>query len=242
MTEKRWRECNEPRQLLQFLFADNERVPDVRKVRLFAVACCRRVIDLLPSETCQRAIEAAEQFAHAPPTREQARLERDRLTLHPVAGIAAQAVANGIMCAVSFEPLTRMVATRQWNAYRVDDVVNAPWWCAEAVYQESVYREPPDPRRWAMDKGAEEQIQSDLLRCIIGNPFRPVSIDPAWRTSDALALAKGIYGDRAFDRMPILADALQDAGCTNDDILAHCRSECPHARGCWVVDLVLSKA
>ncbi len=68
-------------------------------------------------------------------------------------------------------------------------------------------------------------------------------IDPAWRTSDVVALARGIYDDRAFDRMPILADALQDAGCNSDDILNHCRdTNTPHARGCWVVDLVLGKA
>ena len=72
---------------------------------------------------------------------------------------------------------------------------------------------------------------------------RPLSVfDPAWRTSDVLALARGIYADRAFDRMPILADALQDAGCDNEDILSHCRdTKQPHARGCWVCDLVLEK-
>jgi hypothetical protein len=68
------------------------------------------------------------------------------------------------------------------------------------------------------------------------------TIDPAWRTADVLLLARGIYEERAFDRMPILADALQDAGCDNEDILAHCRdANTPLARGCWVVDLVLDK-
>ena len=82
-----------------------------------------------------------------------------------------------------------------------------------------------------------------VMRCVVGNPFRPVSFDPAWRTSDVVALARGIYDERAFDRMPILADALQDAGCTNDDILSHCRDiSTPHARGCWVVDFILSKS
>ncbi len=76
---------------------------------------------------------------------------------------------------------------------------------------------------------------------VFGNPFRPVALDPAWLTSTAVAIAQGIYDDRAFDRMPILADALQDAGCENADILAHCRGEGPHVRGCWVVDLVLGK-
>jgi hypothetical protein len=80
-----------------------------------------------------------------------------------------------------------------------------------------------------------------VVRCIFGNPFRPVSADPAWLTSTVVALARSIYDERAFDRLPILADALQDAGCDNPDILTHCRSVGPHVRGCWVVDLVLGK-
>ena len=81
------------------------------------------------------------------------------------------------------------------------------------------------------------------LRDIFGNPFRKVKCNKKWLTSDVTALAKGIYAERAFDRMPILADALQDAGCNNDDILNHCRdASCDHVRGCWVVDLVLGKS
>jgi hypothetical protein len=67
------------------------------------------------------------------------------------------------------------------------------------------------------------------------------SLEPAWLTSTVIALAKGIEDERAFDRLPILADALQDAGCDNADILDHCRGPGPHVRGCWVVDLVLGK-
>lgn len=73
-----------------------------------------------------------------------------------------------------------------------------------------------------------------------GHPLPIMHSD--WRTSTVVALAQGIYDDRAFDRLPILADALQDAGCDNPDILNHCRDTGPHARGCWVVDLVLGKA
>jgi hypothetical protein len=80
-----------------------------------------------------------------------------------------------------------------------------------------------------------------LLRDIFGNPFRPVAFDPAWRTEAAAGLARGIYEERAFERLPILADALQDAGCEHADILAHCREPGTHVRGCWVVDLVLGK-
>src|SRR5262249_18032232 len=88
---------------------------------------------------------------------------------------------------------------------------------------------------------AEYACQAGLLRDISGNPFRPVTINPAWRTSNVTALAQAIYTDRAFDRMPILADALEDAGCDNASILNHCRQPGEHVRGCWVVDLVLMK-
>jgi hypothetical protein len=80
-----------------------------------------------------------------------------------------------------------------------------------------------------------------VVRCVFGNPFRPVSLDPAWLTSTVTALASQMYDSRDFSPMPILADALQDAGCTSDDILDHCRGDGPHVRGCWVVDLVLGK-
>jgi hypothetical protein len=86
----------------------------------------------------------------------------------------------------------------------------------------------------------ERRAQARLLRDIFGNPFRPVVFDPRWRTADTVALATGIYEDRAFDRLPLLADALMDAGCADEQVLGHCRSE-GHTRGCFVVDLVLGK-
>jgi len=86
------------------------------------------------------------------------------------------------------------------------------------------------------------QAQVSLLRDIFGNPFRPVSFAAEWRTSTAVALAQGMYDSRDFSAMPILADALQDAGCAHADVLTHCRDEKQvHVRGCWVVDLVLGK-
>jgi hypothetical protein len=88
----------------------------------------------------------------------------------------------------------------------------------------------------------EERRQVALVHEIFGNPFRPVALDPLWLTTDVLALARGIYDERAFDRMPILADALQDAGCDNDDVLRHCRdAKQTHVRGCWALDLLLNK-
>jgi hypothetical protein len=80
-----------------------------------------------------------------------------------------------------------------------------------------------------------------MLRDIVGNPFRPVAFDPAWRTRQAVAVAQVMYDDRRFEDMPLLGDALEEAGCAAPDILSHCRDLGPHVRGCWVVDLVLDK-
>ncbi|OAI55152.1 hypothetical protein AYO44_00105 [Planctomycetaceae bacterium SCGC AG-212-F19] len=82
-----------------------------------------------------------------------------------------------------------------------------------------------------------------VICCIFGSlPYRSVAVDPAWRTGNVVALAQTIYDERPFDRMPILADALEDAGCTSADVLDHCRQPGEHVRGCWVVDLLLGKA
>ena len=78
---------------------------------------------------------------------------------------------------------------------------------------------------------------------IFGNDFKPLTFSPAWRTDTATLLARTMYESRDFSAMPILADALQDAGCDNPDILDHCRdTTLTHVRGCWVVDLVLNKS
>jgi hypothetical protein len=96
------------------------------------------------------------------------------------------------------------------------------------------HRLPPD--------GQTREVAAALIRDIFGTPFRPVPFEPAWRTDTVLSLAQQMYDSRDFSGMPILADALQEAGCASDDILTHCRdSNATHTRGCWVVDLVLSK-
>jgi hypothetical protein len=80
-----------------------------------------------------------------------------------------------------------------------------------------------------------------IFHDIFGNPFRAVAFNPSWRTTDALGVARAMYAARDFAAMPILADALEDAGCDSADVLAHCRGDGPHVRGCWVVDLILGK-
>lgn len=124
---------------------------------------------------------------------------------------------------------------------------------AAAVYQITrVLADPPenpaDPAEIAdhvarlLTSGRGPAAQARLFREVAGNPFRPVAFDPAWRTSAVVGLAEAVQADRAFDRLPILADALEDAGCDAAELLAHFRGPGVHARGCWALDLVLGKA
>jgi hypothetical protein len=93
--------------------------------------------------------------------------------------------------------------------------------------------------RW--DRRGGGPAYAGVARCVFGNPFRPAVLDPSWLTPTVVALAEGIGADRAFDRLPILADALEDAGCADRAVLDHCRSPGPHVRGCWALDLLLGK-
>jgi hypothetical protein len=89
--------------------------------------------------------------------------------------------------------------------------------------------------------GTPKVLQAELCRDIFGNPFRPITVDPSWLTSPVARMAQAMYDERAFERMPILADALEDVGCTDEAMLTHCRQPGVHVRGCWVVDLLLAK-
>lgn len=90
-------------------------------------------------------------------------------------------------------------------------------------------------RRWA--------DECSIVRCVIGNPFRPAPhLSDAIRTSTVVSIATAIYDENAWDRLAVLADALEEAGCDNAEVLAHCRGRGPHVRGCWVVDLLLGKS
>src|SRR5262249_13844848 len=94
-------------------------------------------------------------------------------------------------------------------------------------------------------RSAEQSAQCAIIRDLIGPLlFRPHAVDPAWlacNDASASKLAQTIYDERTYDQMPILADALEDAGCSDAETLAHLRGPGPHVRGCWVVDLLLSK-
>jgi hypothetical protein len=98
------------------------------------------------------------------------------------------------------------------------------------------------------ETGLGGQTQCALIREIFGNPFRPAAIAPAWQTPTILALAQAAYDNRTLPaggldpaRLAVLADALEEAGCDNADILSHLRSPGPHVRGCHALDLLLGK-
>jgi hypothetical protein len=102
----------------------------------------------------------------------------------------------------------------------------------------------PDFKSTWADKKLPESWRS-LIHDVFGDFFRPAAINPAWlawNDTTAQKIAQAIYDERAFDLMPILADALEEAGCTDANILHHCRQPAEHVRGCWVIDLVLGKA
>ena len=256
MNEAGWLAAKEPIALLEFLRGSpvsedsvtwpNSRWqtgepcpgPD-RRFRLFACACCRRVWDLIP-EACNRdAVAAVEGFVDG-------RVGGPELEAALVASSAVEWAADG--AGRRAEPGYWAVKYLGRGFYKMTAAASAlvvAVQAASAVHPEyggeaGMFLVPfrrPAPAPAAVD--AELAAQAALVRCIFGNPFRPVAPDPRWRTADVLGLARGIYEDRAFDRLPLLADALLDAGCESDEVLGHCRGGGPHARGCWVVDLAL---
>jgi hypothetical protein len=114
--------------------------------------------------------------------------------------------------------------------------------------QQQIRRQHPKEYGPEVIRAAGEQAaravrrgQCALLHDLVGNPFRPIAPDASWQTSKVLELAQAIYDQRSYADLPRLADALEDAGCDNADLLNHCREPGEHVRGCWVVDLLLGK-
>jgi hypothetical protein len=103
------------------------------------------------------------------------------------------------------------------------------------------YRGPIYPRPGLIDPDRDDRLR-ELMGDVFFDLAQPVVFAARWHTSDVVGLARGIYEDDAFDRLPLLADALMDAGCADEDVLGHCRSAGPHVRGCWVVERSLGKA
>jgi hypothetical protein len=123
---------------------------------------------------------------------------------------------------------------------------DAAYYCARAVESAESLLLGMTPEEVEQDDNLETESEirraiSNVLRDIFGNPFRPVTIDTAWLTPTVKQIAPAIYEEKAFDRMPVLADALEESGCTSEDILNHLRQSGVHVKGCWAVDLILGK-
>jgi hypothetical protein len=221
VTEAEWLPCADPAPMFRYL---EGRTTD-RKYRLFQVACCRGIWDLLPDDACREGVLVAERYADGEANDRHRQAVRRKMVSTPEHRSLAAINAFGDVLQA-----TEKTVRRDSTFLGVAPTVGH----AAAGRRRS-------RKQYGAAYRAQKKAETHLLRCVFGNPFRPVALDPAWRTEAVVALATGIYEERAFERLPVLADALDDAGCANPDALAHCRGDGPHARGCWVVDLLLGK-
>jgi hypothetical protein len=256
MTKAEWLACEAPRPMLRFLLGtDYPRVQDIvafpnckgsdRKMRLFACACYRLIGHLLPHPLAQATVVLAEQVADGVVPVEELQQAEARIRA------AIDAIEEGWR--VSHGPERKaLLPTHAALALALQaiwkEAPKAAYYSSSTAYL--TVAEILNPGATTSDSGsfasqkAEERCQADVLRCIFGHLFHSATIDPAplaWNNSIVPELAWGIYEDQAFDRLPILADALEEPGCTDAEILGHLRSPGPHARGCWVVDLLTGK-
>jgi hypothetical protein len=231
MTDSEWVACEDPTLMLRFVKGHRtiRKRSKLRKQRLVAVACCRRLQPLLDDERNRRCIEVVERFADEQATNEELRAaEKEASDIWLKAAGNSTLFACVQLCYDKCDGLHVSTTTMSAAFEREKTDANEPF-------------DPLDGRR----SGAcpsEARAQSALIRDIFGNPFRPVTSNPSWLTSTVLDLARQMYDTRDFSAMPILADALQDAGCDNDDFLNHCLGAGAHVRGCWVVDAILGKS
>jgi hypothetical protein len=229
MTEQEWLACEDPQPMLTFL---SNKISD-RKLRLFVAGHSRCLWHLLNPDS-REAVETAERFADGRATIQELQLSENR------AGTRAEDeedIGQNLRNQTSAQGLS---SDQEWDLLLQGtdqcDRVNAASMAHAATLPElGTFIAVP------MGFSGHYEVAVRVLLCIIGNPFHPTTVNASSLTSTVTSLATAIYDDRAFDRMPILADALEDAGCTNQDILDHCRQPGEHCRGCWVVDLLLGK-
>jgi hypothetical protein len=214
VTEVEWLSCTNPHAMLAFLRGKASE----RQLRLFACACCRDIWELITSELGRNAVEASEEYAAGRIRRKdlierRAQAQRHESDLAHWAAMAA----------------SRPEVAAGWVAHLAADARDRP-----GIHRSYAPTAKPSPR------------QCQHLRDIFGPlPFRSVALDPAWLAwsgGTVVNLAQAINDGRRFGDLPILADALEEAGCTDADILVHLRSPGPHVRGCWALDLLTGRS
>jgi hypothetical protein len=237
MTEAEWDYSAAPLLMMDAVPATLPR----RKLILFAVACCRRLGPTLRRPSALRLLDVAEQLADgalSPAAFHEAlttavgehlpggRNHRDRSGLVAIGLLRAFAGRAPDPSAVGPPPRSK-----------------APMRAALREAQNHLaHLNNPGTTFDAYDDARTRELRylADVLRDLVGPLFRSVAAEAGCRSPTVLGLARSASEERAFDRLPILADALQDAGCADGDVLGHCRGRGPHVRGCWVVDLLLA--
>jgi hypothetical protein len=247
MTEAEWRACCDPEPMLRAL---GRRVSK-RKMLLFACACVRRLWGTIPESHLRRVVEVAELVADKQATRQAADEVRahfrerggdappylnDKIGGHAYSALEqlAMAMTKPFVPSVTLQAEYVISSVRGGVAYR--------------AFHSSGYKRGSEPANetppWLEAESAERSAQALLLRDLIHSPSTIPVCETAWQewnNGTIRNLARAIYDDRSFDGLAIVADALEDSGCTNADVLNHCRDGGVHVRGCWVVDLVLGK-
>jgi hypothetical protein len=231
MTEQSWQTCFHLQRMLSCL---PERLSE-RKLRLFAVACCRHIGDLLFDARCWEAVTTAELFAD------------DLATVADLS--AAEVAACDYIAARERRFHFPWPVARSEDAEPIDRAAQAAlacaWKSAAHAARASALQAAMAARIATIDRPRtlESALFCDLLRDILGNPFSvPPVLSPTCLTATVRAIGRTIYEERCFADLPILADALEEVGCGNTGVLEHCRGRGPHARGCWALDLVLQKS
>jgi hypothetical protein len=220
MNEAEWSACADPDRMLRRL---RDRASP-RKLRLFAAACCRRAWHLLPYKRSRKAVETVERYADG------AAEARELTWARGVADAVARRYSSHSQPAVSLAAQ----AVAQAATPHARDALACARLAAHALGLN-------DLAGW----DAERAAQSVLLRDLFGAlPFRSVDVEPAWlrwKGATVRRIAVAVYRDRRFGDLPVLADALEEAGCADAEILGHLRGRWPHTLGCWALDWVLGR-
>ncbi len=202
-----------------------------RRILLLGVAICRRIWDRLPYDDCRCAVELVEQLADHPD------VEGEDYSVAAAADAAAERLQEGYY-------RVHQADTGPRGAYLAALTCGGMWHdpngSVEMTADAAAIAAAGDAEGPAWQ--AERRAQAGLLKELFRSPSRTMIHTPSWRTPAVVELARHIYEERAFDRLPSLADALGLAGCTDPEVLGHCLDNRTHFRGCWVVDLVLGKA
>jgi hypothetical protein len=232
LTEGEWQTATVPGELIGYLTGPPRRGSD-RKLTLLALALVSPIRSFIQDRRFADVLAVAERST------EGAAAQEEVVRAATVGGRVAAAAKKrwrqlyeAGRPAPTPEELRAVFADRLAGAFQY-----APWMMATSASGEvrSFVQAVGD------SEPQERARQCGLVREIFGNPFRPVAVNPNWLTSSVVGLALGIHEGRAFDALPVLADALEEAGCAEAEILGHCRGPGPHVRGCWVVDLLLAK-